>query len=119
FHHYKDSCQQHWDRFRHFRLEIRLMQMIARALNNMPPRRTSATTRAVAAAARAVAAATALMTSAAVEQLIEARVSVALANHETLQNRTNGHGDRSHNSDTRIRGTVRTPRECTYKDFLN
>ncbi|GJT15478.1 putative reverse transcriptase domain-containing protein [Tanacetum coccineum] len=26
---------------------------------------------------------------------------------------------RSHNSDTGIRGTVRTPRECTYKDFLN
>ncbi|GJZ61931.1 putative reverse transcriptase domain-containing protein [Tanacetum coccineum] len=32
---------------------------------------------------------------------------------------TNGHGDGSHNSDTGIRGTVRTPRECTYKDFLN
>ncbi|GKF56789.1 hypothetical protein Tco_0170326, partial [Tanacetum coccineum] len=32
FPHYKDSCQQHWDRFRHFRLEIRLMQMIARVL---------------------------------------------------------------------------------------
>ncbi|GJZ05050.1 putative reverse transcriptase domain-containing protein, partial [Tanacetum coccineum] len=28
-------------------------------------------------------------------------------------------GNGSHNSDTRIRGTVRTPRECTYKDFLN
>ncbi|GJR56747.1 putative reverse transcriptase domain-containing protein, partial [Tanacetum coccineum] len=27
--------------------------------------------------------------------------------------------DGSHNSDTGIRGTVRTPRECTYKDFLN
>ncbi|GKA70778.1 putative reverse transcriptase domain-containing protein [Tanacetum coccineum] len=48
-----------------------------------------------------------------------ARVFVALANHETLRNSTNGHGDGSHNSDTRIRGTVRTPRECTYKDFLN
>ncbi|GJY95610.1 putative reverse transcriptase domain-containing protein [Tanacetum coccineum] len=33
--------------------------------------------------------------------------------------RTNGHGDRSHNSDTGIRRTVRTPREYTYKDFLN
>ncbi|GJY30900.1 uncharacterized mitochondrial protein-like protein [Tanacetum coccineum] len=42
-----------------------------------------------------------------------------LANHETLQNSTNGQGDESHNSDTRIRGTVRTPRECTHKDFLN
>ncbi|GJX69999.1 hypothetical protein Tco_0307170 [Tanacetum coccineum] len=32
---------------------------------------------------------------------------------------TNGHGDGSHNSDTGIRGTVRTPYEYTYKDFLN
>ncbi|GJW19335.1 hypothetical protein Tco_0026771 [Tanacetum coccineum] len=88
----------------------------------MPPRRTSAATaRVVAAAARAVAAAVAVapMTAAAIEQLIEARVSAALANHETLRNSTNGHGDGSHNSDTGIRGTVRTPRECTYKDFLN
>ncbi|GJX79944.1 putative reverse transcriptase domain-containing protein [Tanacetum coccineum] len=84
----------------------------------MPPRRTSDTTARVVAAARAVAAA-APMTAAAVEQLIEARVSAELANHETLQNSTNGHGDESHNSDTGIRGTVRTPRECTYKDFLN
>ncbi|GJT84076.1 putative reverse transcriptase domain-containing protein [Tanacetum coccineum] len=83
----------------------------------MPPRRFSATARAVAAAARVAAAAP--MTVAAVEQLIEARVSVALANHETLRNRTNGQGDKSHNSDTGIRGTVRTRRECTYKDFLN
>ncbi|GKF54219.1 hypothetical protein Tco_0161129, partial [Tanacetum coccineum] len=45
--------------------------------NNMPPRRTSAT-------ARAAAAAAAPMTAATVEQLIETRVSVALANHETL-----------------------------------
>ncbi|GKC25809.1 putative reverse transcriptase domain-containing protein [Tanacetum coccineum] len=79
----------------------------------MPPRRSSATARAVAAAAATP------MTVAAVEQLIEARVSAALANHDTLRNSTNGHGDGSHNSDTGIRGTVRTPRECTYKDFLN
>ncbi|GKB42900.1 hypothetical protein Tco_0887842 [Tanacetum coccineum] len=59
------------------------------------------------------------MTAAAVEQLIEARVSATLANHETLRNSTNGHGDGSHNSETGIRGTVRTPRECIYKDFLN
>ncbi|GJR05057.1 putative reverse transcriptase domain-containing protein [Tanacetum coccineum] len=85
----------------------------------MPPRRSSATARAVAAAARAAAAAATPMTAAAVEQLIEARVSAALANHETLRNSTNGHGDGSHNSKTGIRGTVRTPRECTYKDFLN
>ncbi|GKA46462.1 hypothetical protein Tco_0739345 [Tanacetum coccineum] len=113
FHHYRDSCQQLWDRFRYFRLEIRLMQMILRALNYIPPRRTSATTaRAATAAARAAAAATAPMT-AAVEQLIKERVFAALANHETLRNSTNGHGDGSHNSDTGIRGTVRTPRECT------
>ncbi|GJU15104.1 putative reverse transcriptase domain-containing protein [Tanacetum coccineum] len=56
----------------------------------MPPRRSSATIRAAAAAARAVAAATAPMTAAAVEQLIEERVSAALANHETIQNSTNG-----------------------------
>ncbi|GJW38660.1 putative reverse transcriptase domain-containing protein [Tanacetum coccineum] len=80
----------------------------------MPPKRTSATT------ARAVAAA-APMTVAAVEQLIKARVSAALANHETLRNSTNGHGDGSHNSDKNtqftkthtpkngIRGIVRTP----------
>ncbi|GJX08019.1 hypothetical protein Tco_0195951 [Tanacetum coccineum] len=87
----------------------------------MPPRRSSATARAAAAtAARAAAAAAATpMTTAVVEQLIEARVSAALANHETLRNNTNGQGDGSHNSDTGIRGTVRTPRECTYKDFLN
>ncbi|GJW60942.1 putative reverse transcriptase domain-containing protein [Tanacetum coccineum] len=81
----------------------------------MLPRRTSAAT-----ARAAIAAAAALMTIAAIEQLIEARVSVALAKHETLQNSTNGHGDGSHKfSDTGIRGIVRTPRECTYKDFLN
>ncbi|GKD96175.1 hypothetical protein Tco_1380072, partial [Tanacetum coccineum] len=51
------------------------------AANNMPPKRTSAAARVVAAA---------------VEQLIEARVSVTLANHETLRNSINGHGNRSH-----------------------
>ncbi|GKC01789.1 hypothetical protein Tco_0987925, partial [Tanacetum coccineum] len=75
----------------------------------MPPRRSSATARAAAAVAEKAAAATAPMTAAAVEQLIEARVSVKLANHETLRNSTNGHGDGSHNSGTRIRGTTRTP----------
>ncbi|GKB93658.1 reverse transcriptase domain-containing protein [Tanacetum coccineum] len=87
--------------------------------NNMPPRRSSATARAAAAAARATAVAAAPVTTAAIEQLIEARVSAALANHETLQNITNGHGDGSHNSGIGNRGTTRTPRECTYKDFLN
>ncbi|GKG31422.1 hypothetical protein Tco_0423910, partial [Tanacetum coccineum] len=76
----------------------------------MPPRRSYTTARAAAtAAARAVAAAIAApmtavvaapMTAAAVEQLIEARVSTALTNHETLRNNTNGQGDGSHNSDT-------------------
>ncbi|GKC06049.1 reverse transcriptase domain-containing protein [Tanacetum coccineum] len=59
----------------------------------MPPRRSSATARTTADAVRAaVAAATPI---------------------------TNGQGDGSHNSDTGIRGTVRTLREYTYKDFLN
>ncbi|GKA90678.1 putative reverse transcriptase domain-containing protein [Tanacetum coccineum] len=98
--------------------------------NNKPTKRRSSqlaanvllgAARAVA-AARAAAATTEAATSitvATVEQLIEARVSATLANHETLRNSTNGHGDGSHNSETGIRGTVRTPRECTYKDFLN
>ncbi|GKE05689.1 putative reverse transcriptase domain-containing protein [Tanacetum coccineum] len=85
----------------------------------MPLRRSSATARAAAIAARAVVAAAAPMTAAVVEQLIEARVSATLANHKTLRNSTNRQGDGSHNSDTGIRGTVCTPRECTYKDFLN
>ncbi|GJW51880.1 putative reverse transcriptase domain-containing protein [Tanacetum coccineum] len=85
----------------------------------MLQRRTSAAAARAAAVAGAAAAAAAPMTVVAIEQLIKARVSVALANHETLWNITNGHGDRSHNSDTGIRGTVCTPRECMYKDFLN
>ncbi|GJU62326.1 putative reverse transcriptase domain-containing protein [Tanacetum coccineum] len=81
----------------------------------MPPKRTSAATK----TARAAAAAAAPMTAAAVEQLVADRVSAALANHDTLRNSTNGHGDGSHNSGTGTRGATRTPRECTYKDFLN
>ncbi|GKE11102.1 putative reverse transcriptase domain-containing protein, partial [Tanacetum coccineum] len=65
----------------------------------------AASTTAAATARAAAAAAATPMTAAAVEQLIEARVSVALANHETLRNSTNGHGDGSHNSETGIRGT--------------
>ncbi|GJW57001.1 hypothetical protein Tco_0103732 [Tanacetum coccineum] len=77
----------------------------------LPRRNSAATPRAAAVVARVVAAAAAAapMTAAAVEQLIEERVSAALANHETLQNSNNGHGNGSHNSDTGIRGTVRTP----------
>ncbi|GKE27835.1 hypothetical protein Tco_1443219, partial [Tanacetum coccineum] len=52
--------------------------------NNMPPKRTSAAARVAAATATAATAATALITTVAVEQLIEARVSTALANHEIL-----------------------------------
>ncbi|GKE61057.1 hypothetical protein Tco_1511424, partial [Tanacetum coccineum] len=92
------------------------------AQNYMPPRRSSAIARVAAAVARAATAAAAAatpMTAAAVEQLIKARVYAALSNHETLRNNTNGHGDGSHNSGTRIKGTTRTSRECTYKDFLN
>ncbi|GKB87984.1 hypothetical protein Tco_0960256 [Tanacetum coccineum] len=77
--------------------------------NNMPPRRSSATARAAATTARAAAAAAAPMTVAAVEHLIEARVSATLANHETLLNSTNGHGNGSHNSGIGNRGTIRTP----------
>ncbi|GKC63807.1 hypothetical protein Tco_1096405 [Tanacetum coccineum] len=77
----------------------------ASTANNMPPRRTSAATARAAAAAAATP-----MTAVAVEQLIDARVSVTLANHETLRNSTNGQGDESHNSDIGIRGTICTPR---------
>ncbi|GJZ74858.1 reverse transcriptase domain-containing protein [Tanacetum coccineum] len=74
----------------------------------MPPKRTFA------AAARATAAAAAPITAVVVEQIIEARVSAALANHETLRNSINGHGDGSHNSHTGIRGTV-----CTLLFHIN
>ncbi|GKD34152.1 putative reverse transcriptase domain-containing protein [Tanacetum coccineum] len=88
----------------------------------MPQRRYSPTARVAATvAARAAAAAAAAatpMTAVAVEQLIKARVSVALANHETLQNSTNGHAEGSHNSDTGIRGTIRTPLKFATYTFL-
>ncbi|GJT83745.1 putative reverse transcriptase domain-containing protein [Tanacetum coccineum] len=71
----------------------------AASTNNMLPRRTSAAT------ARAAAAVAAPITAAVVEQLFKARVSAILANHETLRNSTNGHGDGSHNSNTGTRGT--------------
>ncbi|GKE51895.1 hypothetical protein Tco_1487051, partial [Tanacetum coccineum] len=57
----------------------------------------------------AIRAAAAPMTAAIVKQLIEARVSEVLANHETLRNSTNGHDDGSHNSSTGIRVSIRTP----------
>ncbi|GJR27753.1 putative reverse transcriptase domain-containing protein [Tanacetum coccineum] len=76
-----------------------------------PPKRTSAATKTTRAAAP--------MTAAAVEQLVADRVSATLANHDTLRNSTNGYGDGSHNSGTGTRRAMRTPHECTYKDFLN
>ncbi|GJQ90899.1 putative reverse transcriptase domain-containing protein [Tanacetum coccineum] len=88
----------------------------ASTVNNMPPKRTSAATKTTRAA---VATAATPMTDAAVDQLVTDRLSTTLANHDTLQNGTNGHGDGSHNSGTGTRGATRTPRECTYKDFLN
>ncbi|GJY48280.1 putative reverse transcriptase domain-containing protein [Tanacetum coccineum] len=84
----------------------------------MPPKRTARTARVAAATATAAAAATP-MTTAAIEQLVVDRVSAALANHDTLRNSTNGHGDGSHNSGTGTRGATRTLHKCTYKDFLN
>ncbi|GJT00410.1 putative reverse transcriptase domain-containing protein [Tanacetum coccineum] len=75
----------------------------------MPPKRTARTTTKPPAP----------MTTVAIEQLVTDRVSAALANHETLQNSTNGHGDGSHNSGTGTRGATHTPHEYTYKDFLN
>ncbi|GJV47115.1 putative reverse transcriptase domain-containing protein [Tanacetum coccineum] len=75
----------------------------------MPPKRTFAAARAATATAVAATAAATPMTAVVVEQLIEARVSAALANHETLQNSTNGHGDSSHNYGTGTRGSTRTP----------
>ncbi|GKE84682.1 reverse transcriptase domain-containing protein, partial [Tanacetum coccineum] len=71
----------------------------------MPPRRSFATAR-VAAAAVARAAVAAAAAAAATPM-----TAVAVDTH--------GHGDGSHNSETGIRGTIRTPRECMYKDFLN
>ncbi|GJU80583.1 hypothetical protein Tco_1282948 [Tanacetum coccineum] len=103
----RDSSTSSWN-------QARADSSHERQQNNMPPKRTSA------AIVRATAvAAAAPITTAAVEQLIEAKVSAALANHEALRNSTNSHGDGSHNYDIGIRGTVHTPRECTYNDFLN
>ncbi|GJT37727.1 putative reverse transcriptase domain-containing protein [Tanacetum coccineum] len=77
--------------------------------NNMPPRRTVCYCLQEPLQELLNCCLSAYETAAAVKQLIEARVSAALANHETLRNSTNGHGDGSHNSDTGTRGTVRTP----------
>ncbi|GJU36982.1 putative reverse transcriptase domain-containing protein [Tanacetum coccineum] len=58
------------------------------------------------------------MSVAAINQLIETRVAEALANQEQLRN--NGvNGDGSQNSRSGTERPTRTPRECTFKDFLN
>ncbi|GKB54561.1 hypothetical protein Tco_0905314, partial [Tanacetum coccineum] len=77
----------------------------------MPPKSTARTARTarVAAATATTAAAATPMTIVAIEQLVADRVSAALANHDTLRNNTNGHGDGSHNSGTGTRGATRTP----------
>ncbi|GJV65981.1 putative reverse transcriptase domain-containing protein [Tanacetum coccineum] len=55
---------------------------------------------------------------AAINQLIETRVAEALANQEQLRN--NGvNGDCSQNSRSGTERPTRTPRECTFKDFLS
>ncbi|GJS81103.1 hypothetical protein Tco_0747644 [Tanacetum coccineum] len=77
--------------------------------NNMPPRRSSATARADCAcwlpAGKGYDDTPFMTVLLLLNSLIKARVSAALANHETLRNNTNGQGDKSHNSDTGIRGT--------------
>ncbi|GKB78922.1 hypothetical protein Tco_0945817 [Tanacetum coccineum] len=58
------------------------------------------------------------MSAVAINQLIETRVAEALANQEQLRN--NGvNGDGSQNSRSGTERPTRTPRECTFKDFLN
>ncbi|GJS87626.1 putative reverse transcriptase domain-containing protein [Tanacetum coccineum] len=54
----------------------------------------------------------------AINQLIETRVAEALANQEQLRN-CGVNGDGSQNSRSRTERPTRTPRKCTYKDFLN
>ncbi|GJU05979.1 reverse transcriptase domain-containing protein [Tanacetum coccineum] len=58
------------------------------------------------------------MSAAAINQLIETRVAEALANQEQLRN-SGVNGDGSQNSRSGTERPTRTPRECTYKDFLN
>ncbi|GKE64757.1 reverse transcriptase domain-containing protein [Tanacetum coccineum] len=75
----------------------------------MPPRR---------ARAAATNTANAPMSDAAINQLVKTRVAKALANQEILRNNSTN-GDGSQNSGSGTGRPARTPRECTYKDFLN
>ncbi|GJX44138.1 hypothetical protein Tco_0260814 [Tanacetum coccineum] len=54
----------------------------------------------------------------AINQLIKTRVAEALVNQEQLRN-NDVNGDGSQNSRSRTERPTRTPRECTFKDFLN
>ncbi|GJY70294.1 hypothetical protein Tco_0473997 [Tanacetum coccineum] len=58
------------------------------------------------------------MSDVAINQLIETRVAKALANQEQLRN-SSMNGDGSQNSRSGTKRPTRTPRECTFKDFLN
>nr|GEX85519.1 putative reverse transcriptase domain-containing protein [Tanacetum cinerariifolium] len=78
------------------------------AWNNVPPKRIFATDTTSTAAP---------IIAAAVEQLIKARLSAALANHENIRNSINGHGDISHNSYIGIRGTKTLKKMMIVKYF--
>ncbi|GJU39058.1 hypothetical protein Tco_1192015 [Tanacetum coccineum] len=58
------------------------------------------------------------MSAAAINQLIKTRVAKALVNQEQLRN-SGVNGDGSQNSRSGTERPTRTPRECTFKDFLN
>ncbi|GKC87629.1 hypothetical protein Tco_1148278 [Tanacetum coccineum] len=58
------------------------------------------------------------MSAVAINQLFETRVAEALANQEQLRNNC-VNGDGSQNSRSGTERPARTPRECTFKDFLN
>ncbi|GJS51346.1 hypothetical protein Tco_0624708 [Tanacetum coccineum] len=96
----------------------------------MPPRRPSIAKRALV-ARRALSARTANnparnastttdapMSVDVINQQIETRVAEALANQEQLRNNS-VNGDGSQNSRSGTERPTRTPRECTFKDFLN
>nr|GEV94010.1 hypothetical protein [Tanacetum cinerariifolium] len=76
----------------------------ARTVNN-PARNASTTTYAP-------------MSASAINQLIKTRVAEALVNQEQLRNSC-VNGDGSQNSRSGTERPTRTPRECTFKDFLN
>ncbi|GKE39528.1 putative reverse transcriptase domain-containing protein [Tanacetum coccineum] len=90
----------------------------------MPPRRALVARRAPSArtannpARNASTTTDAPMSVTAINQLIETRVAEAPANQEQLRN-SGVNGDGSQNSRSGTERPTRTPRECTFKDFLN